>query len=73
MYSYHTVQFQCNTNLVSKYTYDVRWYIDDFEITEAAHTNVSDKNLAFTTMLKQHHWEYMFKPNMMVCLTIVRY
>lgn len=49
-----------------KYNYDVRWYIDDFEITEAAHTDVTGINLAYATMLRQHHWENLFKPNMLV-------
>ncbi|VDI76667.1 Hypothetical predicted protein [Mytilus galloprovincialis] len=69
-YTYHTVQFQCHTNVETKYTYDVRWYIDDFEITEAARTNVDGDILSVATMLRQHHWEQLFKPNMMVQCSI---
>lgn len=71
LYTYHTVQFQCGTNIEAKYTYDVRWYIDDFEIIDAAHTNVVGHTLSVNTMLRQHHWEQLFKPNMMVLSSYV--
>lgn len=66
LYMHYTVKFQCHTKIETNYTYDVRWYIDDLEITEAAHIDVPGENLSFFTMLRQHHWEQIFKPNMMV-------
>ena len=62
---YRTIQFQCHTNIEAIYTYDVRWYINDFEIIEAVYIDVSPQN--FTgTLLHQEHWDKIFQPNMMV-------
>lgn len=63
---HQTIQFQCDTNVEAKYTYDVRWYINNFEIIEAVYTDVLPKD--FTgTLLHQEHWDKRFQPNMMVC------
>ena len=63
---YRTIQFQCHTNIEAIYTYDVRWYINDFEIIEAVYTDKMPQD--FTgTLLHQDHWDKRFQPNMMVC------
>lgn len=67
---YWTIQFQCHTNIEAIYTYDVRWYINDFEIIEAVYTDVMPQD--FTgTLLHQDHWDKRFQPNMMVCKNYV--
>lgn len=64
--TYILPEFTCTAdNATSEYAYDISYYINDVEISNAAYVNISYDKLS-TASLQQKHWENTFRLNMLV-------